>query len=369
MVAVAVAAFVVTWLLGLWLVSRAARRAGGVGDFAISRLPGREDNAHVPRSGGALMAMGCLAAACAAALLQVTNTFFDAGFFAKVLLTVAPMVLVGLAQDRGWRRAARLRWVGGFASAVLGIWLLDLTVPRLGLGSTVDAWWASAPSFGLAVAALALMGTPRAFRVIDGYNGLAGFVALGICVALAHVALQVGDRQLASVAASMAGATAGFLVWNSPRGAVLAGHAGGYLWGALIAVVGLLLVVRHVQVSPFFPLLLLMYPAWETVFSSYRSLMRDEAPGVEDAVHFHHLVYRRVVRGVFHDKASRRLLMRKNRTSPYLWGFFLLTVAPAVLFWNKTGLLMAFCAVFVLGYATLYVVIIRFKVPRWLRRG
>ena len=31
---------------------------------------------------------------------------------------------------------------------------------------------------------------------------------------------------------------------------------------------------------------------------------------------------------------ARRMLMRNNRTSPYLWGFTVLTVIPAVLFWS-----------------------------------
>ena len=37
-----------------------------------------------------------------------------------------------------------------------------------------------------------------------------------------------------------------------------------------------------------------------------------------DALHFHQLIYRRIVRSVFHDDESRRMLMRNNRTSPYL---------------------------------------------------
>jgi hypothetical protein len=89
---------------------------------------------------------------------------------------------------------------------------------------------------------------------------------------------------------------------------------------------------------------------------------------VADALHIHQLIYRRIVRGVFHDDEARRMLMRNNRTSPYLWGFALLTVMPAVLFWSNTLMLMAFCVLFVVSYAYAYSSIIRFKVPRWLRR-
>ena len=61
------------------------------------------------------------------------------------------------------------------------------------------------------------------------------------------------------------------------------------------------------------------------------------------------------------------MLIRNNRTSPYLWGFTLLTVVPAVLFWNNTWLLMGFCCLFVISYVSAYLAIVRFKVPSWLR--
>ncbi|MBY0467260.1 MAG: glycosyl transferase, partial [Burkholderiales bacterium] len=204
---------------------------------------------------------------------------------------------------------------------------------------------------------------------IDGYNGLAGFVAVLVCLALIHVALQVGDRQLAAMLVCLVGATAGFLVWNYPRGLFFAGDGGAYLWGGVIAIASITLVQRHEEVSPWFPMLLLIYPVWETVFSIYRKLARGVSPGVADALHFHQLIYRRIVREVFHDDEARRMLMRNNRTSPYLWGFTLLTVIPAVLFWRNTPVLMGFCLLFVCTYVPAYLMIVRFKVPRWIRRG
>ena len=62
------------------------------------------------------------------------------------------------------------------------------------------------------------------------------------------------------------------------------------------------------------------------------------------------------------------MLARNNRTSPYLWVFAALTVVPAVLFWNNTPVLIAFTLLFVVSYVAAYLMIVRFKVPRWLRR-
>lgn len=129
---------------------------------------------------------------------------------------------------------------------------------------------------GLAV--LAIGGLPHAFNIIDGYNGLAGMVAVLISLALVHVALQLGDRQLAAVLVVLVGATAGFLVWNYPHGKIFAGDGGAYLWG-VIAYGCVALVARHPEVSPWFPMLLLCYPVSETLFSIYRKKFAVNLPG------------------------------------------------------------------------------------------
>jgi UDP-GlcNAc:undecaprenyl-phosphate/decaprenyl-phosphate GlcNAc-1-phosphate transferase len=149
---------------------------------------------------------------------------------------------------------------------------------------------------------------------------------------------------------------------------IFAGDGGAYLWGTVVAIACISLVQRNSSVSPWFPMLLLIYPVCETGFSVYRKLMRGISPGVADALHFHQLIYRRIVRGVVHEDAPRRMLMRNNRTSPYLWSFTLLTVVPAVLFWRNTPILIAFCGLFIVSYISVYIAIVRFKIPKWLRR-
>jgi UDP-GlcNAc:undecaprenyl-phosphate GlcNAc-1-phosphate transferase len=165
-----------------------------------------------------------------------------------------------------------------------------------------------------------------------------------------------------------AGATVGFLLWNYPHGLLFAGDGGAYLWGVVIAIASTQLVQRHPEVSPWFPVLLLIYPIWETLFSIYRKVARGQSPSLADALHFHQLIYRRVVRQVFHDDATRRMLIRNNRTSPWLWGFAILTVTPAVLFWRHTPLLVSFTLLFVVSYLWAYHSIVRFRMQRWVRR-
>jgi UDP-N-acetylmuramyl pentapeptide phosphotransferase/UDP-N-acetylglucosamine-1-phosphate transferase len=335
-------------------------------------LPQRFHSGHVPRLGGVAMMAACTVGWAwmvgAEQYLKIPsqiNLSFVAGFswWAVAVIGVAG----GVGEDLTHRLTAGWRLAFTLLAGAMATWLLGLSIPTLGIGA-LQANWQAMPWLGMALAAFAVAGLPHAFNLIDGYNGLAGTVALICCFALAYVALAHGDRQLAGTVLVLAGATAGFLVWNYPRGLLFAGDGGAYLWGIVISIASIQLVQRYPDVSPWFPVLLLIYPVWETLFSIWRKLIRGQSPGVADALHFHQLIYRRIVRQVFEDNEARSMLLRNNRTSPYLWGFTVLTVIPAVLFWGNTAILMSFTALFIVSYVWAYISIVRFKVPSWLRR-
>lgn len=357
LVSTVAAAMAVRWL------SKHARHYG-------AGMPQRFHFGDVPRLGGAAVLVGVMLSWTVGMVQTAHGDASSLGMGWWVggwMLAMLPAALGGIAEDLTQRLSVRYRLGLTSLSGVVAVVVLGLSVNRLGV-DMADTLLASAPWLGVLLAVLAMAGLPHAFNIIDGYNGLSGMVALIVCLALAHVSLQVGDRALAALLVSTAAATAGFLVWNYPRGMLFAGDGGAYLWGAVIALASITLVQRNPLVSPWFPLLLLIYPVWETLFSIYRKLARGGSPGMADALHFHQLIYRRIVRSVFHDDEARRMLMRNNRTSPWLWGFTMLTVAPALLFWSNTPVLIACCALFVVSYVAAYLAIVRFKVPPWLRR-
>lgn len=281
------------------------------------------------------------------------------------LLLLSPAVLCGIIEDLTQCIPVRVRLGCTLLCAAAVCYAADLHIGRLDL-PLLDTGLAAFPMVGVGLAILAIGGLPHAFNIIDGYNGLAGMVALLISLALVHVALQLGDRQLAAVQIVLVGATGGFLVWNYPHGKIFAGDGGAYLWGVVIAYGCVALVSRHPSVSPWFPMLLLCYPVSETLFSIYRKKVRGQSPGMADALHLHQLIYRRLVRVVLDsDNEAEEMLMRNNRTSPYLWGVTLLTVVPAILFWRTSWLLMLCCLLFVALYIGAYLTIVRFKLPNW----
>jgi UDP-N-acetylmuramyl pentapeptide phosphotransferase/UDP-N-acetylglucosamine-1-phosphate transferase len=218
-----------------------------------------------------------------------------------------------------------------------------------------------------AVTVFAVAGVANSINIIDGFNGLASMCAVLILVSLGYVGFQVGDLLIVSLALIGIGAILGFLVWNFPAGLIFLGDGGAYFVGFYLAEVAILLLHRNAAVSPMFPLLVCLYPIFETVFSIYRRrFIRALPPSMPDGIHLHSLVYRRLMRWAVGNRTAKALTRRNSMTSPYLWLLCMLSVLPAVLFWDNTGVLAAFIGLFGFTYVAMYWRIVRFKTPRWL---
>ncbi len=286
--------------------------------------------------------------------------------FAALLLAGLPVFLAGLAEDLTKRVRPLYRLLFAFVSAAVAMWLLDAILPALGILG-VDAALLALPGLALLITVFAVGGVCHATNIIDGYNGLMGGVAMTMAAALAYVSFTVGDVALLAISVSLLGAILGFFVWNFPRGMIFAGDAGAYLVGFLLAEVSVLLVVRHPGVvSPWFPMLLMIYPVFETVFSIYRRKKRQAAAGLPDSMHFHQIVYKRLVRWMVGNRETENLLRRNSLTAPYMWGVALFSVMPATLFWQYEAVLQLCCVLFVLMYVWLYRRMVQFRAPRWL---
>jgi len=271
----------------------------------------------------------------------------------------------GIVEDYTGKVSPGRRLLLTLIAAGLGYWLLDARVVRLDLPwevITLHALWLVLPLTLLAVAGIA-----NAINIIDGFNGLASVVCIFMLLSLAYVALQVGDMFVLVAALIVAGATAGFLIWNYPVGLIFLGDGGAYFIGFLLGELALLLVMRNPGVSTWYAALLLIYPAFETIFSAYRRMfVRGKSPAMPDGIHLHSLIFRRIVQWTVGPREARALMKRNARTSPYLWLFSLTAVIPATVFWKNTAVLMFFCLLFIISYLWLYGRIVRFKSPRWL---
>jgi UDP-N-acetylmuramyl pentapeptide phosphotransferase/UDP-N-acetylglucosamine-1-phosphate transferase len=203
-------------------------------------------------------------------------------------------------------------------------------------------------------------------NVIDGLNGLSGFVSLLGAIGIAIVAALTDDTMVFSAACVLGASVLGFLVVNFPRGRIFLGDGGAYLMGLMLAELSVLLVHRNSEVSPWFPLMLLAYPVWETLFSMYRRRVRGISTGKADALHLHSLVYHRLVRWRGHAGSAADYVTRNSIASLLLWAVPAVCFAIAVSFWGSSRELQAAAAAFGIIYILVYRRLVRFGVPAWL---
>ncbi|HEX2532031.1 MAG TPA: glycosyltransferase [Burkholderiaceae bacterium] len=315
----------------------------------------------VPRVGGAAIFLAMLSGA-GLALWRAPS--IGAWIF-LLLLSALPAFGCGILEDWTKNVSALRRLAFTMLSAVIGYFLLNAAIVRVDV-YFLDIWLKYAP-IGLLLTVLCVAGIANGINIIDGFNGLASAVSIFMALSLAYVAMQVGDAYVTTAALVLTGAIAGFLIWNYPFGLIFLGDGGAYFLGFMLSELAVLLIARNPEVSAWYAALLMIYPAFEVIFSIYRKkFVRGISPGVPDGVHLHMLVFKRLVRWTVGRKDARALIRRNALTSPYLWLLSLTAVIPATLFWRYKWVLIGFCSLFVISYTWMYLQIVRFNAPQWL---
>ena len=272
-----------------------------------------------------------------------------------LLLTTLPVFLVGFAEDLTNKVGATLRYVAAMFSALIGCGLIGSMLHRVDI-PFIDALLAF-PVICVAVSVFASASVAHAMNLIDGSNGLCSMTSVVAFLAICGVAWAVGDQDVMIAAAVAAGAFFGFFLFNFPIGRIFLGDGGAYTAGLFLAQLSILLVARNPQVSAWFPLLLLLYPIWETLFTVYRRAVKQRVSlATPDSLHMHHLVYRRVVLKSRAKHISERFafITRGSLASVIMWGFVLITVTPALIWWDNTPVLMALALVYAFFYSWVY---------------
>lgn len=352
-------AFLFSLVISLFLVRHRRLRQAGV-DSDLTGVQ-KYHATPVPRIGGIaiLLAMG---------LVCVIAWYRDPDIALKLLTVLAcglPVFLGGLCEDLFKNARVLVRLSLALVSGALVYGWLGAAVTRVDVIGVDTLLNIGLISFVFTIFTVA--GAANSINIIDGYNGLATVVAGMIFAGLAYVSFYLGDRLILVAAVGMLGALGGFLIWNYPRGLLFLGDGGAYFIGFMMGTLSVLLLSRHPQVSAWFPLLLCIYPIFETLFSIYRKkFVRKTSPGAPDGVHLHMLIYKRLVRWAVGSSEAHLITERNAMTSPYLWILSSMAVIPAVLFWQYQTLLIISTALFSISYVLLYRNLVLFRMPKWL---
>ncbi|AFG36176.1 glycosyltransferase family 4 protein [Spirochaeta africana] len=243
--------------------------------------------AEVPRLGGVGMFLSFVLSLLLLSLLHPEFSFFT--FQIGVLLAGFLMIhLLGLIDDFRnipaiWKLLGQI--LAGVMMVLGGALISGFEVPFLGI----------ILPFGLLAAPLTvfwLISVSNAINLVDGIDGLAGGISLLLAIAVALVQALIGSRTGVIIAASLAGAIIGFLVYNRPRARIFMGDSGSLFLG--FALGGLLFMdhpgeVTKLHMSFFLPgITLLLLPIMDMLASILRRIRQGRPIYSPDREHLHH---------------------------------------------------------------------------------
>jgi len=202
-----------------------------------------------------------------------------------LMLSAAPAFLVGLLEDCGCAVSAPRRLAAAFVSAALAIILFGTWVTRGDLPG-LDPVMTLVPVAVLLTLMLSA-GFCHATNLVDGMNGLVGTVLISAAAGLAGLAHAAGEGDLALLAAVLAAAMSGFLIFNWPFGALFMGDAGCYGLGHVLIWVAILLADRTPGIAAPALVLILFWPLADAVHSILRRLANGAPVFAPDRLHLH----------------------------------------------------------------------------------
>jgi UDP-GlcNAc:undecaprenyl-phosphate GlcNAc-1-phosphate transferase len=273
--------FMVALLTTPWVIRLAQ---SGVG----LDLPHEKRKSHVvpiPRIGGAPIMLATSLGLIVILTMQpqqATNWF-------PVLLGSLLMYGLGLFDDLR-PLGAKIKLVGQIVIAVL-VYCMGLSIDRVTYPG--GAWSVELGAWSIPVTVFWLIAVPNIINLIDGFDGLAGGLGVFLAVTLGIVGLHNEQLAVAWYAFTMAGALAGFLVFNFPPARIYLGDGGAYLIGFCIAALSLTSSNKgSVAAVLLVTIIALGVPILDTAFALMRRAFRGFPLFRADDDHFHHRLER-----------------------------------------------------------------------------
>ncbi len=322
--------------------------------------PQKVHSKNVSRIGGLGICLG-------ASISIFIQSIMNAQFLSITYWFLPIMILVfmtGFAEDITKKIAPAFRMLILTFLSLIAIYFGNLEIHSIDMiGFDINL---TALSISILFTVFAITGLINAYNIIDGFNGLSSMTSIIALLSISYVAFKSGDIVLTKICLISIAAIIGFFVWNYPYGHIFLGDGGAYFIGFQVAALSILLVNRNDSVASWFPILINAYPIYETLFTIWRRkfIMKNNATS-SDSIHFHSLIYRRVLSSKFTNKENK-LLIRNSITSPYLWLLSSMGSLPAMLFYDNSLVLQILFSIFCLTYTIIYWSIVRFKTPKWL---
>ncbi len=270
-------AFLVPFALALLTTPLAGRLGQRWGLVAVPG--GRRQHAEaVPRIGGIGLFTGFFLTALGLYLFAPLNDRLRLPV-GGVLIGAAFVFLFGLADDK-WEFKAWPQFAAQFVAALIAIattvFIEQVTLPFRGF--TVFPWYITYP-----LTILWITGMMNTVNFLDGLDGLATGVGSIAAVIFAIHSYTLGQREIALYSLALAGACAGFLIFNFYPARIFLGSAGAMTLGYVLATLSILAPARVMTA-----LLVMVIPIADTAFQIFDRWRRGASPFRGDRGHLHY---------------------------------------------------------------------------------
>ena len=194
------------------------------------------------------------------------------------------MLIIGLIDDK-WTLRGRQKLL-----------LQCLTIVVLvGSGTLVDRINVFGQTFqlgllGFPLTVLWLLVAVNALNLIDGADGVATTAGCIICAGLGFLGIRQGITIEGVVAFALAGALAGFLVYNHPPASIFLGDSGSMTIGLFVGVLAVWSNVKESTVLASAPVAILAIPLFDSTAALLRRWLTGRSIYVADRAHVHHLL-------------------------------------------------------------------------------
>ncbi len=196
------------------------------------------------------------------------------------------VAVVGFLDDRGWlHHQIKLFVAMPLAAVILLASGIHAQVFSLAVSGSAGYW------MDAALTVVWVVGITASFSILDHMDGLCAGVAATASVFFAILASLNGQTLVATLAASVLGAAAGFLRWNFKPAKIFMGDGGAMFLGFLMATLALKLRLEHASgvASWLAPMLILSATIFDTtlvtISRSRRGLLPFATPGKDHSAH------------------------------------------------------------------------------------
>ena len=180
----------------------------------------------------------------------------DAEQLTLLILSAAPIFVIGLAEDLGYDMSPKARLIASAASSLVAILFFKVWLSKLGI-PVVDHLLMFAPA-GILFTIFATVGVVNAFNLIDGLNGLSSYVTVSVAVSLSIISFQAENTQVSIILVLCVASVLGFMLLNFPLGKIFLGDGGAYALGHLLVWLAIILINGATEISAFAILFILL---------------------------------------------------------------------------------------------------------------